>query len=212
MTSPDLRVSSWWMDPAFGRGYPEDGLRLFGSDMPPVPANDLDLIAQPLDCVGFNLYDAKVVKAGADGQPEVVPWGPGAPRTAFNWPITPGAHYYGPRFAYERYQKPVMITENGLSCRDHVHVTGEVPDDDRVDFIQSHLSELGRASAAGTPILGYFHWSLLDNFEWNHGYRERFGLVHVDYETMTRTKKRSFFYYRDLIAAHQTRASGEAPG
>lgn len=209
MSTPDLRVSSWWMDPALGRGYPEDGLRIFGSDMPKVPASDMDLIAQPLDCVGFNLYDAQVVRAGDHGQPEIVPWAPGAPRTAFNWPVTPKAHYYGPRFAFERYQKPVMITENGLSCRDHVHVSGEVPDEDRVDFIVSHLSELSRASADGTPVLGYFHWSLLDNFEWNHGYRERFGLVHVDYETMVRTKKRSFFAYRDLIA--KSRANAKSP-
>jgi len=204
-TGKTLRTTAWWMDPVFGRGYPEEGLRHFGSSMPKVSSADLDLIAQPLDAVGFNLYDCPVVQSGPDGQPLVISSAPGAPRTAFNWPITPRGHYYGPQFAYERYGKPVLITENGLSCRDYVHRDGTVPDSGRVDFIQTHLGELSRAHQSGVPVLGYFHWSLLDNFEWNHGYRERFGLVHVDYQTFQRTKKSSFYAYRDVIFRHRSR-------
>jgi beta-glucosidase len=204
MSGKTLRTTTWWMDPVFGKGYPEDGLRQFGSSMPQVSAAELDLIAQPLDAVGFNLYDSPVVQADAEGRPQVIPPPVGAPRTAFNWPITPQGHFYGPKFAYERYGKPVLITENGLSCRDYVHRDGSVPDAARIDFIQGHLEELSRAHQSGVPVLGYFHWSLLDNFEWNHGYRERFGLVHVDYQTLKRTKKASFFAYRDIIREHRS--------
>lgn len=203
MTGSTLRTTTWWMDPVFGLGYPEDGLSHFGRYLPRGYEDDLALIAQPLDALGFNLYDAPTVRGDERGQPVVVPEPPGAARTAFNWPVTPRAHYFGPKFAHERYRLPVFITENGLSSRDSVHRDGTVPDDARVDFIQTHLAELSRAKDDGIPIGGYFHWSLLDNFEWNHGYRERFGLVHVDYQTLKRTKKSSFYAYRDLIAEEQ---------
>ncbi len=199
LNQPELRSTTWWMDPAFGRGYPEDGMRVFGRELPKFKSSDFDLIAQPLDAVGFNLYDAAVVRSGVDGAPQVCGQTPGCPHTAFNWPISPDAHYYGPRFAHERYGKPILITENGLSCRDWIHVDGCVHDPDRVDFIARHLQALNRAHEEGIPIEGYFHWSLLDNFEWNHGYRERFGLTYVDYASGKRTKKDSFFAYRDFI-------------
>jgi beta-glucosidase len=202
MTARELRVSSWWMDPAFSRGYPEDGLRLFGRDMCRFSQADLDTIAQPLDAVGFNLYDCVEVEANEAGDPVVCPFPTGGPRTAFNWPVTPKGHFYGPLFASERYKKPIFIAENGLSCRDFVHRDGAVHDLDRIDFIESHLVELARARMAGVDVGGYFHWSLLDNFEWNHGFRERFGLVHIDYKTLERTKKDSFYAYRDLILGH----------
>jgi beta-glucosidase len=196
-----LRTTAFWADPVMGRGYPADYLRLFGDQMPDIGPGDLELIAQPLDAFGVNLYDAPLVRAGAEGQPEIVPYPPGFPRTAFDWPVTPDAHYYGVKFAYERYQKPILISENGLSCRDWVHTDGRVPDSERIDFLLRHLSALERACAEGVPIQGYFHWSLLDNFEWNHGYRERFGLIHVDFATGQRTPKDSYQVYRELIRA-----------
>jgi len=195
-----LRSTTWWMDPAFGLGYPEDGLSQMGSAMPSVPAADMDLIAQPLDAVGFNLYDTVRVRADKRGVPEVCVLPPGIARTAFDWPVTPEGHFYGPLFAHERYKKPVLITENGLSNRDHLDRNGQVNDAPRVDYIDRHLSELNRA-AESVPVQGYFHWSLLDNFEWNHGYRERFGLIHVDYKTMQRTPKASYHHYKKLIAS-----------
>lgn len=199
MTTKELRSTSWWMDPVYGKGYPEDGLRLFGQDMPQIPATDLDLIAQPLNAVGFNLYDACVVRADETGRPRVRVAVPGSARTAFNWAVSENAHYFGPKFAAERYGGPIVITENGLSCRDWVHLDGHVHDADRIDFIRRHLGQLERAQRDGIPIYGYFHWSLLDNFEWNHGYRERFGLVYVDYPTGRRVKKDSFYAYQRLI-------------
>jgi beta-glucosidase len=199
MPTDQLRASSWWMDPVYGRGYPEDGLRQFGDSMPKVPDADLDAIGQRLDAVAFNLYDAAVVRADAEGEPEVVTSPPGSPITAFEWAVSPSAHYYGPLFCHQRYELPTLIAENGLSCRDWVDRNGQVNDPQRIDFIQRHLAHLERA-LDDARVQGYFHWSLLDNFEWNHGYRERFGLVHVNFETLQRTKKGSFFAYKDIIA------------
>ena len=202
MVSDELRVTSWWMDPVHGLGYPQDGLRRFGRAMCPVSTADLDLIHQPLDACGFNLYDAPTIRQNEQGHPELCPPPAGSPHTAFHWPVTPTAHFYGPLFAHERYGLPTLITENGLSNRDWVNLQGDVEDPERVDFIARHLQQLGRVRERA-QVKGYFHWSLLDNFEWNHGYRERFGLVHVDYQSYTRTKKRSFFFYRDLIRAQR---------
>lgn len=195
-----LRATAFWCDPTMGRGYPADFLSAYGDKMPRFAAADLDVIAQPLDAFGANLYDAPLVRAGQNGRPEIVPYPAGYPRTAFDWPVTPEAHYYGVKFAHERYGRPVLITENGLSCRDWKHTDGRVPDPDRVDFLHSHLAALSRAAADGVPVLGYFHWSLLDNFEWNHGYRERFGLIHVDFASNERTPKESYYAYRNVIS------------
>lgn len=203
----ELRDSAFWMDPMYLGHYPESALRSFGDAMPRVTDSDLRVIHQPLDAFGANLYDVVRVRAGAGGNPEVIPPPAGAPRTAFHWPVTPEGHEYGPLFAWERYGLPVLITENGLSSRDWVALDGRVHDDERVDFLERHLQALERAAARGVPVLGYFHWSLLDNFEWNHGYRERFGLVHVDFTTFERTKKDSFESYRRRIAASRTSSS-----
>lgn len=194
-----LRASAFWMDPLYLGRYPEAALERFGADMPRFPSSDLDQIGRPLDAVGFNLYDATPARQAPDGSPEFVPWPPGAPRSAFNWPITPAALYYGPLFAWQRYGLPTIILENGLSTRDWLALDGQVHDAERVNFIERHLSALLRAREAGVPIEGYFHWSFLDNYEWNHGYRERFGLVYVDYRTGRRTPKDSFLSYRGLI-------------
>ncbi len=199
LTSDSLRVSSLWMDPVYLGHYPADAERVFGSAFPRVKDSDFAIIRQPLDACAFNLYDQAVVRAGVDGAPCVVPEPPGGARTAFQWPLSPRAHFYGPSFAWQRYGLPVLIAENGLSCRDWVHLDGRVHDGDRIDFITRHLVELRKAIESGVPVRGYFHWSLLDNFEWNHGYRERFGLVHVDFETLERTPKDSFHFYASLI-------------
>ena len=90
--------------------------------------------------------------------------------------------YWGPRFFYDRYKLPVSITENGLAMRDHVFLDGKVHDPQRIDFMHRYLTELARAIKDGVPVTGYYAWSLLDNFEWSDGYKQRFGLVYVDYQ------------------------------
>jgi beta-glucosidase len=174
-----------------------------------VRGGDLEIIAQPTDFLGLNLYQGARLRAGAAG-PEVVPTPAGCPLSGFNWPVTPEALYWGPRLAHERYGKPIFITENGVSCRDWVSLDGRVHDAQRVDFLSRHLRALGRAIAEGVPVEGYFHWSALDNFEWADGYKERFGLIFVDYETGQRIPKDSYHWYRRIIASRGRAALDES--
>ena len=92
-----------------------------------------------------------------------------------------------------------MITENGAAYADQVDAEGRVRDTDRIAYLDSHIDAVRRAVAAGVDVRGYFVWSLLDNFEWAHGYSKRFGIVHVDYATGARTWKDSASWYRDLV-------------
>ena len=110
--------------------------------------------------------------------------------------------YHCTKFIYERYQHPVYITENGLSCNDKLYLDGKVHDLDRIDFLQRYLNEFKRAGEAGVDIRGYFHWSLTDNFEWSNGYEERFGLFYVDYETLDRHPKDSALWYRAVVESN----------
>jgi beta-glucosidase len=96
---------------------------------------------------------------------------------------------------------PIYITENGAAYGDHTTHDGEVNDPERKAYIEAHLDAIGRAIEAGVPMAGYFVWSLLDNFEWAHGYSKRFGIVYVDYPTLERVPKASYRWYRDFIAA-----------
>ena len=105
----------------------------------------------------------------------------------------------GPKFLYERYLKPIYITENGLSCHDVISVDGQVHDPNRIDFLTRYLRELKKCAEQGADIRGYFHWSLMDNFEWQSGYAERFGLIFVDYGTQKRVIKDSGYWYKNLI-------------
>ena len=138
------------------------------------------------------------VRVGEDGRPEIVPRYPSFPRTANGWPITPEALYWGPKFLYERYKKPFYITENGLSCHDVVSLDGKVHDPNRIDFLARYLQQLKRA-AGEIDLRGYFQWSLMDNFEWEKGYSERFGLIYVDYRTQERILKDSAHWYSKII-------------
>jgi beta-glucosidase len=201
VSQPNHWNLTWWTDPVLLGQYPEDGLRLFGKDAPAFTPNELEIISASTDFLGLNIYQGAVVRAGADGAPEVVKTPPGFPLSAFNWPITPDALYWGPRFAFERYGKPILITENGLSLRDWPSLDGRVHDPQRIDFLTRHIRQLYRAVSAGVPIEGYFHWSALDNFEWAEGYKERFGLIYVDYETGERIPKDSYHWYAQIIAS-----------
>jgi beta-glucosidase len=186
--------NAWWTDPVVLGHYPEDGLRLFGSDMPRFPSSDWNDLKQPLDFLGLNVYRAETVRATAHG-PEQLPVPPGYPRSGVDWqPITPDAMYYGPRFFHERYGLPQWITESGLSTRDQVFLDGRVHDPQRIDYLHRNLLELRRAMRDGAQVKGYLAWSLLDNFEWADGYKQRFGLVYVDYASQRRIPKDSFHW------------------
>jgi beta-glucosidase len=197
-----LWTTSWFTEPVFRRQYPADGLALFEKDMPAIGPNDLDLIGQPIDFCAFNHYNGRMVRAGADGQTEPVPFHDNWPLTAFYWPVTPESLYWGARFHHERYPLPIYITENGLANVDWVALDGKVHDPQRIDFVARYLRALKRAADEGVDVRGYFHWSLMDNFEWGEGYKQRFGLIYVDYQTLQRIPKDSAEWYREVIATN----------
>ena len=193
----DCWNNTWFADPmVFGR-YPEDGLTLFREEMPAIKSGDMDTICQPLDFYGANIYNGQLIRAGNDEAPAPSPVGPAL--TSMEWKVTPSALYWGPRFLHERYQLPIVVTENGMANTDWVHVDGKVHDPQRIDFVTRHLREYRRAINDGVEAEGYFLWSIMDNFEWACGYEKRFGIVHIDYASGRRTPKDSAYWYRDVI-------------
>ena len=193
--------NTWYNDPVFFGHYPEDGLRVFGADAPKVLPGDMERICKPQDFLGINIYQGERVRATADGFVFVHP-GPGHPRTKFDWPVTPEALRWGPRFIGERYKVPLYMTENGYSGTDWVAEDGRVHDPQRIDFMCRYLKQLRKAIDDGTDMRGYFHWSVLDNLEWAEGFGQRFGLIHVDFTTLARTLKDSAHFYRRVIESN----------
>jgi beta-glucosidase len=184
-----------FLDPILLERYPDEPFFTGGSFNPA----DFSLIHQPIDFVGLNCYSGVEAAAGEDGETVIVPPYRGYPRTALKWPVTPEILRYGPLWTCERYHLPVYITENGLSCNDRIFLDDRVHDPERVDFLHRYLCELRKACADGADVRGYFHWSLTDNFEWSNGYKERFGLVYVDYPTQRRILKDSAFWYAGVV-------------
>ena len=206
-TNRDVWNLAWWADPVnFGR-YPADGVKAFERDMPKIKSGDMKLISQSVDFLGYNCYSGWFVRAGKDGAPEKVPegFGIGNPRGTLAWlDVAPQAPYWAARFQTERYKLPLVFSENGFCNTDFVHLDGKVHDPQRIDVMARYLREIRRATDEGIPVKGYFHWSFLDNFEWAEGYKDRFGIVHVDYQTQKRTPKDSFEWYRNVIATNGT--------
>jgi beta-glucosidase len=191
--------ASWWADPVMLGRYPEDGLTHFGQYLPRGFEKQLAVIGQQTDYYAHNYYQGDLYRAGGAHGFESVPWPAGHPRTANDWAMSPDTLYWGPRFLYERYKSPIFITENGMSAHDWVSLDGQVHDPQRIDYLHRYLLALRRAAQDGVDVYGYLAWSLLDNFEWHCGYRERFGLVHVDYQTLARTPKDSARWYAQVI-------------
>ncbi len=195
---------SWWSDPIILGHYPAEGLEMYKDYLPVITKEDMELIHQPLDFYGQNIYNGREYAVDENGNAVLVPRGAGFPRTAINWPVTPPCLRYGPRFLYERYHLPIVITENGMSAHDVVSLDGKVHDPNRIDFLQRYLAELEKATEDGVDIEGYFLWSFMDNFEWARGYTERFGMVYVDYQTQQRIPKDSAYWYKQWIEDHTT--------
>lgn len=194
----------YYLDPVHFGKYPDKAFEIFKDQMPQIKDGDMELISTPVDYQGINIYEGRPIASGSapgknDGGWHVAPFPLGKDITAAKWPITPKSmnHYF--KFIYDRYKKPIYVSENGMSNADIVSLDGKCHDPQRIDFMQRYLTELKKAIDSGADIRGYFHWSLLDNYEWRNGFTERFGLVHVDYETQKRTPKDSYFWYKDLI-------------
>ena len=194
--------NTWFADPMVLGKYPEDGMKLFEGEMPEVPDGDMKTICQPLDFYGTNIYSGQVIRSTGDGGSRSVKSSDGPPLTTMEWQVIPEALYWGPRFLWERYKLPIVIAENGMANCDWIHLDGKVHDPQRIDFLTRYLSELKRAIDDGMVAKGYFLWSITDNFEWAQGYKQRFGLVYVDYPTQKRILKDSAYWYKDVIAAN----------
>ena len=197
----DGLLNRWFLDPLYRGRYPDDLWEWFGPDVPAVEPADLATISTPTDYLGINYYRRNVVAHDNSGGPlrirAVTP--PGAERTTVGWEVAPQGLYEIVRRVHADYAAPVIyITENGAAFADRV-IDGEVDDPRREAYLRGHLEALYRAISEGVPVGGYFVWSLLDNFEWAHGYAIRFGLVYVDYATQERIIKRSGRWYGDII-------------
>lgn len=194
---------AWWMDPVYLGHYPSDGLAMFRQDMPEITDEDMKLISQPLDFMGYNGYTGDRIAASPD-RPIELDHKPGHPQGFLDWlRLQPDSLYWISRFFHGRYgDLPVVVTENGFPSTDWIALDGKVHDPQRIDYTTRYLQGIARANREGYLITGYFHWSLMDNFEWAEGYHPRFGLIHVDYETQVRTPKDSAHWYRDVIASN----------
>ena len=190
----------WFLDPVFGRAYPADVIDTLGAS-PEIHSGDMKLIAQDLDFLGVNFYFRQTVAADQNSKPLPIRSvnRENVKRTAMNWEVHPQAfEEILLRISKEYSPKAIYITENGSAWNDEV-INGEIIDDERIDYLARHLDAMRSAREQGAPILGYFAWSFLDNFEWAYGYEKRFGLIYVDYKTQKRTPKKSAFFYRQLL-------------
>jgi len=198
----DAFRNRWFLDPLYGRGYPEEIVGLLGADAPPVREGDMAAIAVATDFIGVNYYFPEVVHDAPEGnflKTDVVKPA-GRERTDFGWEVHPGG-LTELLVRVERDYSPgaVYVTENGSSYDDEVLADGSIDDEGRRYFLARHLQAIRQAQKQGVPVKGYFAWSLLDNFEWSEGYLRRFGIVHVDFETQKRTLKKSGAWYRDFL-------------
>jgi beta-glucosidase len=211
----DAELNGIFLEPLLHGRYPAQAR---ASLLPPaslIAEGDLETVAQPIDFLGINYYSPVYLRAGdpADlrrdeepahcGVPGVVEYRPDwLEKTPMGWLIDPdGLYELLLRLSKDAPGLPLYITENGRAAEDYLNPQGVVNDPDRVRYIHLHLAAAARAIEDGANLAGYFVWSLLDNFEWAQGYSQRFGIVYVDFETLERAPKSSYYWYADLIAA-----------
>lgn len=191
--------NSWWSDPVFLGKYPDEAYEKFGDMMPHYSEEDMQLISQPLDFYGCNIYYSMAI-------PNLLTYAEneyiGVTRNDIGWVVTPEVLYWSAKFMYDRYKKPILITENGFSDNDCVSLDGQVHDPQRINYIHRYLLAYKKAADEGIPLMGYFYWSEMDNFEWAEGYDKRFGLVYVDYRTQERIVKDSGWWFKKVIESN----------
>lgn len=197
-------INNRWFIEAITKGtYPAEALEGFGPHMPAGWQDDMALISQPMDFLGVNYYTRELVTTDPDA-----PWpqikgsaGPGD-KTQMGWEIYPdGLRDVLVRMARDHVgDMPIFVTENGMAWDDHVE-NGAVYDPVRMTFISDHFLAAKRAIAEGANVQGFFYWSLLDNYEWAFGYEKRFGMVHVDFDTLKRTPKASYHALKAAISS-----------
>ncbi len=198
----DQIYNRWFIEAIAHGRYPKDALAGFEPHMPTGWQDDMALISQPIDWLGVNYYTRNLIKAAPD-----TPWpslasveGP-LDKTQMGWEIFPeGLEHFLKRLAGDHVGNlPIHVTENGMAWADRL-VSGAVDDPQRASFIDSHLGAVRNAISDGANVKSFFYWSLLDNYEWAFGYEKRFGLIHVDFETLERTPKASYHALKAALA------------
>lgn len=193
----------WYLDAVFRGTYPEDMLRRYGDLAPDV--QDGDLAVQPLDYLGINVYRRSIIAAGNDWPPlDFERIEPPGDYTGIGWEVYPEGLHAIASYVHANYAPPALyITENGAAYPDEIGADGRVLDLDRCRYMVAHLEQVARVIRDGMPLRGYFAWTLMDNFEWAYGFSQRFGLIHVDFETQQRRIKASGEIFA-AIAANRT--------
>ncbi len=190
---------SIYSDPIFLGDYPKEYYEAFKDILPNITKEDLELINQPLDYIYQNIYTGTYYSLDKNNNLVKDEFDKDYPTGNIDWlQVVEKSIYYGPKYLYERYKLPIIISENGYCNNDIISIDNKCHDIERINYMDKYLSELDKI-AKEIPIKGYFYWSLFDNFEWNSGLSKRFGLVHIDYKTEIRTKKDSYYHYKDII-------------
>jgi beta-glucosidase len=205
----DAFHNRWYLDPLFNGHYPDDISHLLGDSGPAIEEGDFAAITQPLDFLGVNYYTRTVVRHRdssqwfKDGQLPFESIKPdGREYTEMGWEVYPdGLRELLERLHDDYPMEAYYITENGAAFPDTVTAEGTVRDTRRQAYLEGHFEAVARAVSAGVPVKGYFVWSLMDNFEWAHGYTKRFGLIYVDYKTQDRIWKDSARWYQRWLAS-----------
>ena len=217
-TLMDGQLNRWWLDAMFYGQYPAEVVASFGERLSKVVHDgDMELVQIVPEFVGVNYYADSFINPAKDetpapgANPNPFPYEqkcdgtPPLPHTDMGWPITPKGLYE----LLLRINRDwpmvtnIAITENGAAYPEGPDADGVVNDERRVSYLQAHLDSVSRAIADGAPVQSYFAWSLMDNFEWAEGYAKRFGIIHVDFDTLERTMKNSAKFYQSVIREHR---------
>ncbi|WP_010251951.1 GH1 family beta-glucosidase [Acetivibrio cellulolyticus] len=196
-------LNRWYLDPLFKGSYPKDVIEHYSRRNINFTCSeeDLKIIKQPIDFLAFNTYEPEFVKyneetefVGINSELDNLE------KTEMGWIVYPQGLYDLLKRLDKDYGKPnLIISENGAAFKDVIDGDGNIRDDRRINYIYEHLASSHRAIEEGVNLKGYYVWSLMDNFEWGFGYSKRFGLIHVDFDTLKRTIKQSGYWYKNVI-------------
>lgn len=191
--------NDWYIKPIMTGKYPDIIHDLPESHKPDIQPGDMALICQPIDFLGVNYYTRALVTHDEQNEPVLLPPKQGCELTAMGWEVYPDGLGDLLRQLHRDYDlPPIIVTENGLASDDTL-CNGQVDDVQRIAYLNSHMESVASAARDGVNIVGYFVWSLLDNFEWAEGYSKRFGIVYVDYQTQKRTLKKSAIALKQFL-------------
>ncbi len=198
----DDHYNNFFMSGLFHKKYPERIVTAFEKYLPEGWQNDFDVIGTPVDWLGVNYYTREIIAADPGPWPALKSVEGPLPKTQMGWEIYPEGLLHFLRRCHTDFSGdlPLYVTENGMANPDVV-VDGAVHDPERIDYLARHFDAAKQAIVEGVPLKGYFVWSLMDNYEWALGYEKRFGLVHVDFDTLKRTPKDSYLALKSALAS-----------